>query len=197
VTVAGDRATIPSDEVARSGPHTGGLDEVRTRDGALYRGVVSEKTDARVVIVTAAGERREFAAADVLAVALAAESGVTPTVETAASATPTLSSPVPHGQAPTASPAPLSDSVPISFQATDERVTLHIYEGSATARAGNITAVAHAYGAVCEAPCETQLSRGRHRLALSRDGREPVEADAVTLKVDSATIDARPMQATP
>jgi hypothetical protein len=85
-----------------------------------------------------------------------------------------------------------ADAAKIHFESDTPDTDLHIRTGDATVtglgfgvRGGVYTygAVAHDYQHICAAPCDATLPAGTHRLALSKNGKAPVEPDeAVTIR---------------
>jgi opacity protein-like surface antigen len=83
-------------------------------------------------------------------------------------------------------------SLRVHFESADPNLAFSLRTGSATV-AGSVggrgyVGVATAYTDLCVAPCDVTLPAGTHRLALSKDGRGPVEAEEPAVLREPSTV---------
>ncbi len=132
-------------------------DEVKLRDGSVFRGTITELVPRdHVDLLMANGQTRRFSAADV------------------AYAGPAARPPAPAGP-----PGPRG--VPLHVESDQDDVALLVrtgqVEGEAWGFRGAVAMAARDYAVLCTAPCDTQVPVGVHRLALSEHGGHVVEAE--------------------
>lgn len=137
----------------------GVADEVRLKDGSVFRGTITELVPKdHVDLLTSGGQTRRFAAADI------------------AYAGP-ASRPAPAAPAP----SPEREGVQVNVQSDQEDVQLLLHtgqvEGVGWGYRGAIAMTARAYDTICTAPCNARLPPGLQRLALSHNGHGAVEVD--------------------
>lgn len=149
-------------------------DVVRLKNGGMVRGSIQELVPGQSVdIVLADGSRRHFAAAEV-EYAGAAER-------------------MPAAEASSAPPAPAAEASRVRFEAAPE-VRLHERTGTVEATVysphGPATAVGATYTDLCAAPCELTMAPGQHTLAVSFEGRAPIEVPPLAVPPGTATLRA-------
>jgi len=141
-------------------------DEVKLKDGSVFRGTITELVPRdHVDLMLASGQTRRFAAADIAYAGPAKR--------------PPASGP------PGADSGPRGRGVDVHVVANEDDVQLLIrtgqgeVEGAAWGYHGAVAyeGVARDYAIVCTAPCDAQLPPGLQRLALSHHGGRTVEAD--------------------
>src|SRR5579872_2767593 len=139
-------------------------DEVKLKDGSVFRGTITEMVPKdHVDLLMANGQTRRFASADV------------------SYAGPSRRPPGPGGSGD----APRPKGVDTHFVATEDDVQLLIRTGQGEVEGvgfgyhGTVAyeGVARDYAIMCTAPCDTQLPPGLQRLALSHHGGRAIEAD--------------------
>jgi hypothetical protein len=152
-------------------------DIVKLKNGSLYRGTIVELVAGdHVDLRLPSGETKRWAMAE---------------VSYAGGADRQPSTSLPREQP---APRPLvtveAEAAKIHFESDTPETDLHIRTGDATVTgvgwggrgAFVYGAVAHGYEHICAAPCDATLPAGTHRLALSKNGRAPVEPEeAVTI----------------
>jgi hypothetical protein len=136
-------------------------DEVRLKDGSVFRGTITELVPKdHIDLLMANGQTRRFPAADV------------------AYAGPTARPPAP---AAPAGPPPGPRGVPLHVESDQPDVQLLVRTGQMEAEGwgyrGVVTMAARDYSLICTAPCDAQVPPGPHRLALTEHGGRVVEAD--------------------
>ncbi len=156
-------ATVPAavawsgDVCAQQASAPGLADEVKLKDGSVFRGMITELVPRdHVDLLMASGQTRRFPAADVA-----------------------YAGPAARPPAPAAPPGPRG--VPLHVESDQDDVALLVrtgqVEGEAWGFRGAVAMAARDYAVLCTAPCDTQVPVGVHRLALSEHGGHVVEAD--------------------
>jgi hypothetical protein len=157
-------STVPAslawsgDASAQQAPGLG--DEVKLKDGSVFRGTITELVPHdHIDLLLPGGKTRRFAAADVSYAGPAARP----------------SSPPP----PAGPPGPPTANVRVESDQEDVQLFVRAgqIEGVGWGYHGAIGLVARDYAALCTAPCETQMPIGPQRLALSHHGGQVVEAE--------------------
>lgn len=155
-------------------------DEVKLKDGSIYRGTIVEFVpNDHVDLLLPNGQTKRFNTADV------AYEGAAPTA--APSAPPAAQSAAPPAPPP-AVPQPAvtvrTGKVDVHVTSDQDDVALLYPTGQSDFDAVGagyrsvvaISGMARNYDLVCTAPCDAQLPAGEHRLALSLHGGRGVEA---------------------
>lgn len=165
LALAAGPAVISWSQSARAQQAASALgDEVKLKDGSVFRGTITELVPRdHVDLLMANGQTRRFASADV------------------SYAGPSRRPPTAGGQADSSRPR----GVDTHFVATEDDVQLLIRSGQGEVEGvgfgyhGTVAyeGVARDYAIVCTAPCDTQLPPGLQRLALSHHGGRAIEAD--------------------
>jgi hypothetical protein len=178
-SAAASAQQAPPPQAPQQPPSAAGLaDEVKLKDGSVFRGTITELVPRdHIDLLLPGGKTRRFAAADV------------------AYAGPAVR---PPGPAAPAGP-PVPQGVPVHVESDQEDVQLLVrtgqMEGEGWGYRGPIGMIARDYANICTAPCDTQVPAGQHRLALSLHGGHVVEAeDPVEVRGPStlrATYDSR------
>jgi hypothetical protein len=147
-------------------------DEVRQTDGTLLRGVIVERVpDGHVVILLPTGETRRLEASDVEYAGPRRLPGP----------------PAPAQAAPPPPPAPPSSEVPVRWAPDNPGLVLLRQAGSGSGvasgpRGGFFVMESRYYQTLCNGPCEVQVPRGRHELAVSYAGRRPIGVGALEVE---------------
>jgi len=134
-------------------------DEVRTKDGGVFRGTITERVPRdHVDLMMPNGQTRRFKLSDV-----------------------SYAGPISQGEG-AGPPAPGgSERVDVHVSADQPDVQLLVRVGQSEATGwsyhGAIALEGRQYAIVCTAPCDTQLPAGLQRLAISQHGGGAVEAD--------------------
>ncbi|HEX8796152.1 MAG TPA: hypothetical protein VF765_34620 [Polyangiaceae bacterium] len=139
----------------QAAPAAGVGDEVRTKDGGVFRGTITERIPGdHVDLLMPTGQTRRFKMSDVSYAGAAShpESG--------------------------AGPGPAVDAHVVADQ-PDVQLLVRVGQSEATGWSyhGAIALEGRQYAIVCTAPCDAQLPAGLQRLALSQHGGTAVEAD--------------------
>jgi hypothetical protein len=143
----------------QAAPAGGVSDEVRTKDGGVFRGTITERVPRdHVDLLMPSGQTRRFKLSDVSYAGPVGQSeGGGP--------------PVPGG----------AERVDVHVSADQPDVQLLVRVGQSEATGwsyhGAIAMEGRQYAIVCTAPCDTQLPAGLQRLAISQHGGGAVEAD--------------------
>jgi|GEM_PF-1564698 len=163
---------------AQSAPAIG--DEVKLRDGSIYRGTIVEFVPSdHVDLLLPNGQTKRFNMADV------AYEGAAPTpAPPAPPAEPTTPPPAPTPAVPQPAVTVRTGKVDVHVTSDQDDVTLLYPTGQSDFDAVGagyrsvvaISGMARNYEIVCTAPCDAQLPAGEHRLALSLHGGRGVEA---------------------
>jgi hypothetical protein len=157
---------------------------VRLSNGGILRGTVTEYLPgSHVVIVTAAGESKRFAAAEIASVT----TGDAPPAAPAAPVLPVEPQAAPASVAapvaPVAAPPPVTTpglqtravvhagDARFRFESHEPGLTLHLRTGTAISSRG---VAATGYEPICAAPCEASLPAGTHEFGISLGGGLPV-----------------------
>lgn len=146
----------PRDAAAQqAAPAAGVGDEVRTRDGGVFRGTITERIPGdHVDLLMPTGQTRRFNMSDVSYAGAAShpEGGV--------------------GAAPAV-------DVHVAADQPDVQLLVRVGQSEATGWSyhGAIALEGRQYAIVCTAPCDAHLPGGLQRLALSQHGGTAVEAD--------------------
>jgi hypothetical protein len=135
-------------------------DEVKLKDGSVFRGTITELVPRdHIDLLLPGGQTRRFPAGDVTYAGPAARPPAPP--------------------APSGPPGPRG--VPLHVESDQDDVALLVragqVEGEAWGFRGAVAMTARDYAIVCTAPCDTQVPVGVHRLALSEHGGHVVEAE--------------------
>jgi hypothetical protein len=156
-------------------------DIVRLPDGSMFRGTIQELVVGdHVDLQLHSGQVRRFAMKDVAFAGPAARD-------------PAALAPTP---APSAASATVATgdatSVRVHFDSSTPHLTFAARTGSATVTGSvgghGYAGIATAYTDLCIAPCDATLPSGMVRLALSKDGRGPVEADEPVVLREPSTV---------
>jgi hypothetical protein len=181
-TIAG-AVPLPRTAWAQEAPAVG--DEVKLKDGSIFRGTIVELVPSdHVDLLLPSGETRRFPIADV------AYQGPAPTSSPAPPPAVPAPGPAPAERPPVPSePQPAisgkSGEVDVHVTSDQDDVALLVRTGQSDFEgygAGYRTFVAVSgssrnYELVCNAPCDARLPAGSHRLALSQNGGRAVEAE--------------------
>ena len=176
-------------------------DVIRLKNGGLVRGKISELIPGEsVTIVTITGKTREFAMSEVdyagpvdgdsQHASAAAPSGQAAPKAPGSEAGEDKIKPYVTVHAAEARLKLVSDESGITFhrQAASASSSAVAYGSGGTAFAlGESTS----YERICTAPCEAAMPAGSERFALSRDGKPPIAADAVTLPAGDSELHGR------
>jgi hypothetical protein len=146
---------LPTTARAQQPPALG--DEVRLKNGSVYRGTITESVPKdHVDLLLANGQTKRFAAADI------ASAGPAATPQG-----PGVGQDIP--------------SAPVHVEGSQEDLQLLIRSGQIQGVSygfhGAVGMVAHAYDTVCTAPCDVQLPIGQQRLALSYHGGAAIDSE--------------------
>jgi opacity protein-like surface antigen len=167
---------------APAAPPSAPSDIVRLRDGSMFRGTIQELVVGdHVDLQLHSGELRRIPMKDV---AYAGPAARDPSAAPAAPAAP----PPSYGPLVTVD----ATSLRVHFESADPNMAFSLRTGSATV-AGSVggrgyVGVATAYTDLCGAPCDVTLPAGTYRLALSKDGRGPVEAEEAAVLREPSTV---------
>jgi hypothetical protein len=144
----------------QAAPAAGVSDEVRTKDGAVFRGTITENVPRdHVDLLMPNGQTRRFNMSDV-----------------------TYSGPAsrPQGGGGGGSPGG-AEGMPVHVTSDQPDVQLLVRVGQSEATGwsyrGAIALEGRQYAIVCTAPCDAQLPAGLQRLAISEHGGTAVESD--------------------
>jgi hypothetical protein len=136
-------------------PAAGVSDEVRTKDGGVFRGTITERVPGdHVDLLMPSGQTRRFRMSDVTYAGAASH---------------------PEGGGV---PGPAVD-VHVAADQPDVQLLVRVGQSEATGWSyhGAIALEGRQYAIVCTAPCDAQLPAGLQRLAVSQHGGTAVEAD--------------------
>jgi hypothetical protein len=141
----------------QAAPAAGVPDEVRTKDGAVFRGTITERVPSdHVDLLMPSGQTRRFKMGDVSYAGAA-------------------SRPEGGGGEPTVNKV----DVHVAADQPDVQLLVRVGQSEATGWSyhGAIALEGRQYAIVCTAPCDAQLPAGLQRLALSQHGGTAVESD--------------------
>jgi hypothetical protein len=150
-------ASFASREAAAQQPTapTGVADEVRLKDGSVFRGTITERVPRdHVDLLMPSGQTRRFTMSDV-----------------------SYAGPASRPEAG-AGPEPAA-TVHLQSDQPDVQLLLRVGQSEAVGWSyhGAVAMEGRQYAIVCTAPCDAQLPMGTQRLALSQHGGSAVEAD--------------------
>jgi len=142
----------------QAAPAAGVSDEVRTKDGGVFRGTITERVPRdHVDLLMPSGQTRRFKLSDVSYAGPVSSEGGGP--------------PAPGGAERV--------GVHVSADQPDVQLLVRVGQSEATGWSyhGAIALEGRQYAIVCTAPCDVQLPAGLQRLAISQHGGGAVEAD--------------------
>lgn len=165
-------------------------DIVQLRDGSYVRGTIVERVEGQyVTIQLAGGDLRQFPFSEVTYAGAAADEVPQPPAQTL-SAQPALTGPT--QAVPT--PQPGSVQLQVVPARADQRFTLHVLTGSATATVWTGGGVGFArvdsFAPVCTAPCSTNLPPGSYFFGVSQGDGEARRAPGGPFTVDRNMLTA-------
>jgi hypothetical protein len=166
-------------------------DVVRLKNGGMLRGTISELVPGdSVTIITASGKTREFPMAEVDYAGPADKdpsASAAPSAVTTAEA-PTKSTTTSDNDKVSPEVTVKTDRAQLQLESSPPGLTFHRANSSAIATNGQSVAIARGYQRLCTAPCEASLPAGTEVIALSKEGRFPIEAEAVTLPAGKSRV---------
>lgn len=157
----------------QAAPAPGVSDEVRLKDGSVFRGTITERVPGdHVDLLIPSGQTRRFTMSDVTYAGPAERPGAAAGPEPAVTVR--------------------AEKVDVHVQSDQSDVQLLVRvgqsEGVGWGYHGAVAFEGRQYAIVCTAPCEAQLPTGTQRLALSRHGGGAVEADDPVTLGGSSTL---------
>jgi hypothetical protein len=174
-----------------------GADIVRLKNGGVVRGKISELLPgSSVTIVSASGKTHEFQMTEV---SYAGPESQDPTAAAAPAAPPPPAPPKPKPAAASEwSNQSSNDAKPyvtvhgaqanLHLESDPPGLTFHREASSAIAFGRGGVAHATGYERLCTSPCDISLPAGTETLALSKDGKSPVEAGSVSFPAGDSQI---------
>ena len=154
-------------------------DVVKLKDGAYFRGTISEYVpNDHVVLESANGETKRFEADEV-------EYAGPADGQESAQENQSSRSDIDRETSPQAKPGrdnEIAVRVEIDPASEVKNIEVHEYLGSTTVAASNgVTAVGHSFTRLCRAPCNLTTAEGTGSFGLSIEGRTPVAVGTVDL----------------
>ncbi len=187
---SGARAQEPSasQPVVQPSPEALPPDIVKLKNGSLYRGAIMELVAGdHVDVRLPSGETKRFPMGDVdYAGPASGAPGTTP----APSGLPAPPAPTPARSTPSPLVTIEGKAARVHFEAKTSETDFHIRTQDVELEGGGFgwgmrgglygfasSSEGHGYARICVAPCDATLPVGKYRLALSQEGKKPVEAD--------------------
>lgn len=193
---AAEKAATPATAETSTPAPGSDVDLVRLKNGGLVRGKLIELIPGdSVTIVTATGKTREYKMSEVEYAGSAAKDPQAAPAPVAPVATDTSDFGEKRSETSAQAGGPAKSYVTVHGRearlhliSDEPAITFHRQTGSAFAVGTGGAAYATGYERVCTTPCDVSLPAGTETLALSRDNKAPLAAEAVTLPAGTSEV---------